>query len=73
VIDTMKRIPYGQNQLGVYDNLVEVSRLDLATFSHERDVEQRNILQLSRRYLPALQKHWSPQKRRKLVLKLWAQ
>jgi 15-cis-phytoene desaturase len=34
VIDTMKRIPYGQNHQGVYDNLVEVERLDLATYNH---------------------------------------
>ncbi|HKZ82584.1 MAG TPA: FAD-dependent oxidoreductase [Anaerolineae bacterium] len=32
VVDTMKRIPYGNNPNGVYDNLVETTRIDVTRF-----------------------------------------
>lgn len=32
VTDTMKRIPYGKNKNGVYDNLIDTSRIEMALF-----------------------------------------
>ena len=32
VTDTMKRIPFGDNESGVFDNLVETSRIEMARF-----------------------------------------
>ncbi|MCX7568675.1 FAD-dependent oxidoreductase [Tumebacillus sp. DT12] len=34
ITDTMKRIPYGQNENGVFDNLVPVPRMGMARFDH---------------------------------------
>ncbi|MFD2611786.1 hydroxysqualene dehydroxylase [Paenibacillus gansuensis] len=35
ITDTLKRIPYQNNKKGVYDNLIEGTRLGLARFDHE--------------------------------------